>query len=261
VGGSVLNAILLSLLLIFDQATMDLLEQDTGFAVQLILVQMSLIGSAGVMHRGLASAEGTFSCLLALGAVGAATFMRYEAWPAALPLAIFLLVDLFGEARASFFRRLGALVARAFSLTLIFGTAFVLCAAAMLTFDLPRFEWDRMTVQDVLLELATHPHNLALFGVVALAVPFWLLSGAHPAWVFGLALAAYGVTAQPLSCMANDWIIRVVLARYLLMVASGSVLCTGAPSVLAAPCIVALTPIAVYFYAYPVQEAAGAFTS
>jgi hypothetical protein len=252
VGGSAFTAALLSLLLIFDQATIDLIEQDAGFAVQLVLVQVALSASGQLMQCGLASPDGAALGVVAAGGIFLATCMRYEVWPAGIPLLVLVIGEVFGSARVSFFSRLGAIIGRIFSLTAIAGATVVLACLVLFTFGLPRYEREGMTVEAVLVELTTNHHNLALFGVTALAVALWLLSTVPQSWVWCFVLAALGVVAQPLSCLANDWIIRVVLARYLLLVASGFVVCT-APAVLASPFILVLESACAIFYAHPVQ--------
>jgi type III secretory pathway component EscS len=252
-GSSIVNPALISLLLLFDQATTSLIEQDPGFAVQLLLVQLSLLGSAGVMRGTLASAAGLLWGMAALGGAFLAVYMRYEALPVVLPLVAVLVRDVFGDSRGPFFARLGEMLERVLSLSLIGAGAMALALAALLAFEPPLFDWRGMTVEDVALELSTNRHNVAIFGVSALAGAFWLVSEARIAWVASMLFAAGAVIAQPVGCVINDWLIRTVLARYLLLVGSGLVLSKGTPSWLATPFIAALAPVCAYFYACPVQ--------
>jgi hypothetical protein len=123
----------------------------------------------------------------------------------------------------------------------------------LLSTSLPDWVQGGMSWQDLIAELVAHPHNIALFGLVPLAIVFWLFASVPTSWAASFIAAAAVIVCQPVNCVINDWMVRTVLARYHLLLACGLVLCTGTASWMSVPFTLALLALAVYFYALPVQ--------
>jgi hypothetical protein len=251
--GSAVSSFLISHFLLFDQATIDLIELDTGFAFQLLLCQFCLIASQAVMNHGLASAAGTVHCIIALSTLAVSAFIRYEVWPAGIPVLIAIVVDLFRDSSSSFLRRVERFIGQTLSLAFVSG-CLVALAIVLLTLGGPNFEYGGMSIAEFLVELTVNPHNVVLFAFTPIAFGFWLLSRIPNVWPWGLFLAAAVTLFQPIGCLVNDWMMRAVLARYFILVGSASVICTGAASVLSVPVVLAMIPIALYFYVNPIQQ-------
>jgi hypothetical protein len=178
--------------------------------------------------------------------------MRYEVWPAVIPFAMVFLIDVLGQGSHHFVRRLAGVIRRGLSLAVI--SAFLYLMVGFLCTRAPKSEYGGMSWVGFLTELAQNRHNLAMFACVPVAAAFWLVSLAGNVWPWSFIVAAAAVIFQPWGCVINDWMVRTVFARYLLLVGLGSVLSTGTAAWMSVPFVLAMLMAALYCYAMPIQE-------
>jgi hypothetical protein len=179
-----ITPVVLSLLLLFDQATVDLIEQDIGFGIQLILCGFCFLSAQALRIHRLTSLQGVVHSLIGICSWIVATFIRYEVWPAIIPFVIVILVDVFGPEHTGVIRRVGKLIGRTLGLLIIGGTT-VFLFLVMRAIRKPMMEFGGMTLKELFVELAVNRHNLALFAIVPLGLTFSMMSRTptyFPSW-------------------------------------------------------------------------------
>jgi hypothetical protein len=242
-SGSFFPALLVSILLLFDQPTIDLIAGDPGFAVQMFLVTLALLKGEAT---SLATIGGLISGGLALCCIALSVLLRFEAWPVAIP--IFLVI--FANIRT---RSLTKTICTAFAALVVMGTAVAAAVLILAFFDPPMWKWGGMRLLDPLTEVASKSHNVALFFLFPLSAICFAFSTGNRIWAAGFVVAAFGVLYQPFGCIVNDWLVRLVLAKYLLIIGTGSVICRGSAVVVSFPFLGLIVLLAFYFYVHPVQ--------
>jgi hypothetical protein len=242
-SGSFVCALLVSILLLFDQATLDLVTGDPGFAVQMFLVTVALMEGKAT---SLTNIGGLISSAVALCCLTLSVLLRFEAWPVAIPIVLLIFANI-GP---------GGLVkalCKAFTALVVTGIAVAAAVGILTFFDLPMWKWSGMLFLDPLIEVSSKQHNVALFFLVpaaAICLPF---STGSRIWAAGFVAAAFTVLYQPLSCVVNDWLVRVVLAKYLLLIGAGSIISSGPAAVIGVPLVGLIVLVSFYFYLHPVQ--------
>jgi hypothetical protein len=242
-SGSFFCALLVSVLLLFDQATLDLIAGDPGFAVQMLLVTVALLASEVTSFT---SVCGVASAAVALCCLALSVLLRFEAWPVAIPIVLLIFANIRADG-------LVKAICKAFGALVVTGVAVAAAVGILTLFNLPMWERDGMLLLDPLIEVSSKSHNVALFFLVPIAGICLTFSTGSLIWAAGFVVAALTVLYQPLGCVVNDWLVRVVLAKYLLLIGAGSVICSGPAAVVGVPLVGLVVLVAFYFYLHPVQ--------
>jgi hypothetical protein len=231
--GSVACALFVSFVLLCDQATLDLVDGDRGVGPQFWLARVCLAEAEGLPSASLMS----LSAVVVACSVMVALLIRLAVWPFALPLLTLVAVAL----RKS----------PAVSLVALAGLALAGSGGWRLTVDrfrCPTSCTGAMTVAEVIDELIAHKHNLVQFGLVPLATFAWTVNKGKCLWVLNYVLAAVVVIHKPISCAGNGATVRVVYAKYLVLLACGLLICREPASHFLAPAVGGILAIAFMCY-------------
>jgi len=155
-----------------------------------------------------------------------------------------------------FIGRLLALVGRAGVLAIISAEWLALVDA----FGVPRHivmwsGWDA-----VVAEVLGNGHNVAALALAPTAVLLLVFSDADWVWLGACVATAIATVANPMTCVVDDLLVKTVLGNYMIIMASGFVLCSGSAAWLATPVAAFVLAVALYFYAAPIPgggQAAG----
>jgi hypothetical protein len=232
--GSVLCALFMSFLILCDQATLDLVDGDWGVGVQFWLVTVCLAEAEGLPSASLRSV----SVVVVACSILTAPLIRLEVWAFALPLLTLIAVALHRRAVVSLIA-LAALVLAGWGGWRL----------AIKTFGCPTSYCSAMTVGEVIDELIEHKHNLAQFSLVPLAAFAWTINKGWCLWVLNCVLGAVVMIYQPVSCAGNDAIVRVVYAKYLVLLTCGFLICRVPASYFLTPVVGGILIIAFMCYA------------
>ena len=252
-SGCVAPSILVSLLMLFDEATLSIVRKNPSFAIQLSLISVSLGCAYKLPFNSVFSITWILDIFVGSCAAIIASFIRLESLALALPLMAQATVSLVSQGHRSFWRRIISTIFASMLLLVVCGVSVFVVFCTWVIFGLPRFELWPVESELLIAEYLTNPHNVAVLALIPLAFCFLKFSSVSGLWVLAMSAATIATLMSPITCVVDDVLVRTVLATYALLLTCGFVLCDENIAHFTTPLLAVVLSAVVYFYVYPIQ--------
>ena len=252
-SGCAASSMLVALMIVFDEATVSAVRNNPAFAVQMSLISVSLGCAHKLTFYSLFSITWFLEVIVGSCAILFASFIRMEALPLALPLLAQVAVSFASYVgNGSCFRLIPAFFA-SLVMFLVCGLCCMLMCGVAIVFDLPEYECWETDANVYVTEYLTNPHNVAILGLVPLALLFITYSSVSGSWLLALVAGTAGIFLSPITCVVDDLLVKTVFGTYGVLVTCGFILSDEAVSNIATLPLALLLSVVVYFYLYPIQ--------
>ena len=252
-SGSALSSMLVALMLVFDEATVSAVRNNPALAVQMSLISISLGCAHKLTFYSLFSVTWFLEMIVGVGSIIFASYIRMEALPLAIPyLAQAALSFTSYVGNGSCFRLIPAFFASLVMFITLGVCAMIVCGVAIV-FDLPQYEVWTNDASIFVVEFLTNPHNVAILGLIPLALLFISYSSVSGYWLLALVAGTAGIFVSPITCVVDDLLVKTVFGTYGVLVTCGFILSDEAISNTTAIPLAILLSVVVYFYLYPIQ--------
>jgi hypothetical protein len=238
---------------------MGMLHRHRYFGWQMWLVCLSISSTQRLIGTSIVSFKWIFNATVAAVTIIAATLIRVEVMPFAIPLVIQVLVAISERFCDGFTGFITAAVSGALlvGIGLVLRSLVWLIGASQLLsrFGLPKWEWppDALSPGLLFAEFLTNPHNVAILALAPIAFIFGWVSGVERYWLLAFAGTTIALAFWPITSVIDDVMIRTTLAMYSLILTAGFVMCRGWTGTVGLPLVILVFVASMYFYARPIQ--------
>jgi hypothetical protein len=218
----------------------------------LILLTWAIRGAQSLTGSSSLSFEWNFSVIIAALAVLMSFLIRPEAWPAIIPVIVQVVLT-FLETK-SFFRGFFSLIATSLALSVVAVLGLCTFVAISVIWGPPKCRFIPPAPSAIWTSVLSYPHNLVIGAVALLAIPSMLCVAAPKPWLWSLFGTSVAILFAPISGLVDDLLVRTVFAKYVLLIAAGTVFCDRRIWWFSTPGSWFLLVIAIYFFFRPIQE-------